>query len=107
MIRNRYSYLTPSVEGTEGKGRTESNCATIKTQPAEIQKESLFPKTDQAAIQNKNKETYNGRNSKPQQKHRLGTVSKKITGRWGVGGLNGFYVVTTLASPFVLFVHWK
>ena len=38
--------------------------------------------------------TYNDRYSKPQQKHRLGTVSKNITQR---GSLNRFYVATTLA----------
>ena len=31
-------------------------------------------------------ETYNDRNSKLQQKHRLGTVSKNITGKGGGGG---------------------
>ena len=57
------------------------------------------------AIQNKKKKhqdmhvnTYNVRYSKPQQKHRLGTVSKILL--WGVGGLNRFYVATILILPW-------
>ena len=46
--------------------------------------------------------TYNDRNSKPQQKHRLRTVSKNFT--WW--GFNRFYVTTTLAlSPAVLYTR--
>ena len=51
--------------------------------------------------QDKHTKTYNDRYSKPQQKHRLGTVSKKYWG-WGweeVGwgrGVNRFYLATTL-----------
>ena len=48
---------------------------------------------------------YNDKDGKSQQKHRLGTVSKNLTGGWGDGrgggggggGLNRFYVATTLA----------
>ena len=40
--------------------------------------------------------TYNDRNSKPQQKHRLRTVSKNLPGV-GVKGLYRFYMATTLA----------
>ena len=44
--------------------------------------------------------SYNGRYSKPQQKHRLGTVSKNMNGSEGggggrKGGFNRFYVATT------------
>ena len=53
MIRNRYHYLTPSVQDTKGKeGPTQSN-----TLQAEIQKNNFFPKTGQTAIQNKTKFT--------------------------------------------------
>ena len=62
------------------------------------------PKTVWTAIQNKkNTRTYNGRNSKPHQKHRRWTVSKNITlcVRGGVcvcvWCFNRFYVATTLA----------
>ena len=49
MIRNRYNYLTPSVQDTKGnEGRT----STLR---AERQKDSFFPKIDQMAIQNKKK----------------------------------------------------
>ena len=45
--------------------------------------------------------TYNDRHSKPQQKHRLGTVSNFFT-----GGLNRFYVITILAlSAAVLYTR--
>ena len=55
MIRNRYNYLTTSVQDTKGKeGRTKSNGITIKTLQAESQKDSFFPekKNGQTAIQN-------------------------------------------------------
>ena len=60
------------------------------------QKDKQFhsPKTGQTAIQNRKKnyqdiqaKTYNDRISKPQQKHRLRTVSKNLTG--GCGGVGG------------------
>ena len=41
---------------------------------------------------------YNDRNSKPQQKHRLGTDSKTLLGE----GFNRFYVATTLALSSVV-----
>ena len=45
MIRNRYNYLSPSVQDIKGKdGRTKSNCTTIKSLQAESQKDSFFPK---------------------------------------------------------------
>ena len=42
--------------------------------------------------------TYNDKISKPQQKYCLGTFSKNLIGGWGmgVGGLNRFYMATTL-----------
>ena len=44
MIKNRYNYLTPSVQDTKGKeGHTYSNGTTIKTLQ-ESQKDSFFPK---------------------------------------------------------------
>ena len=45
MIRNRYNYLTPSIQGLmeEKEGRTQSNGTTAKTPQAESQKDSLFP----------------------------------------------------------------
>ena len=48
--------------------------------------------------QNIHAKTYNDRNSKPQQKHHLGTVSNSVcVCGGGGGGLNRFNVVTTLA----------
>ena len=92
MIRNRYNYLTPSVQDTKGKeGRTESNNTTIKTLQRESQKARFFPKIGQTAIQYKNftrtyAKTYNDRNNKPQQKHLERSV-KILLGEWGrVGG---------------------
>ena len=52
--------------------------------------------------------TYYDRNSKSQQKHRLGTVSKKFT-RWRRGetgrGLNRFYVATTIALSSAVYTE--
>ena len=45
MIRNRYNYLTTSVQDTKGKeGRTYSNATTIKTLQTDSKKEGFFPK---------------------------------------------------------------
>ena len=46
MIRNRYNHPTPSAQDTKGKEEkcTKSNGTTIKTQRAESQKDSFFPK---------------------------------------------------------------
>ena len=38
MIKNRYNYLSSSVQDTEEKERTESNGTTIKTLQAESKK---------------------------------------------------------------------
>ena len=85
MIRNRYNYLTPSVQDTKG---TESNDTAIQTlQPF------FFQNNGRTAIQNKifhldiHSKTYNDNNSKQQQKHRLGTVSLNLTA-WG--GMRGW-----------------
>ena len=43
MSRNRYNYLTPSVQDTKGEeGRTYSNGTTIKTLQAETHREDLL-----------------------------------------------------------------
>ena len=72
-------FLTPSVQDTKGKdGRNLSNCTSIKTLQAESQKDSFFPKNwlngypkINKNLQDIHAKTYNDRNSKPQQKHRL------------------------------------
>ena len=54
MIRNRYNYLTPSVQDTKGKeGRTQSNGTTIKTLQTESQKDSFFSKKMAKRLQKK------------------------------------------------------
>ena len=101
MIRNRYNYLTTSVQNIKGKdGRTSSNNTTIKTLQAESQKDSFFPKIGQTAIQNKNStRTY-------MQIHRMTeTVNRsrstalersvKIFTGGGGGDFNQFYMATT------------
>ena len=54
MIRNRYNYLTPSVQDTKGKEeRTQSNNTNIKTLQAETQKDNFIPIIGHMATQNK------------------------------------------------------
>ena len=44
MIRNRYDYLTPSIQDIKKKeGRTYSNGTTVKTLQAESQRNSFCP----------------------------------------------------------------
>ena len=79
MIRNQYNYLTPSGKDAKGKERRfKSNGTEITTLQAESQKDSYFPKQLAERLfrikkihQDIQTKTYNDRNSKPQQKHRL------------------------------------
>ena len=82
MIRNQYNYLTPSVKDTKGKEGRKQRYHNQNTTSRTPKGQFLSPKKDQTAIQitiyqYKYANTYNDRNSKPQQKHRFGTVSKK------------------------------
>ena len=94
MIRNRCNYHTPSVKNTNGKERcTKATVPQSKHYKQTAKRTVSFPNIGQTAIQNKHfTRTYNDRNSKPQQRHSLGMVSKTL-----LGGLNLFYVATTLA----------
>ena len=58
MIRNRYNYLTPSVQDTDGKKDALQNSNTIKPLQAESQKDSLFPKIWQTAIKKKTQKSF-------------------------------------------------
>ena len=76
MIKNRYNYPTPSVQDTKGKeGRTlkqrHHNQNTTNRKPNNWP--NGYPK-----IKNNLQDihAYNDRKRKPQQKHRLGTVSR-------------------------------
>ena len=91
MVRNLCNYLTPSVQDAPQSKHYR-------------QKEKRINENGQTAIQNNNNKnhqdihakTYNDRNSKPQQKRRLGTVCKSLNGVDG-GRLNRFYLAITLA----------
>ena len=94
MTRNRYYYLTPSIQDTKGKeGHTKRNGTTIKTLQAENQKDSFFL-IGQPVILNTNlTRTYMQRHTMTEiVNHSLGTVSKNLT-----EGLNRFNAATTLA----------
>ena len=44
MIRNRYNYLSPSVQATKGKEEhLKAKAPQLKSQQAESQKDSLYP----------------------------------------------------------------
>ena len=94
MIGNRSNYLIPSDQDTKRKeGRTYTNSTTIKTLQAESQKDSLFPKilvkklSKIKLLPGQTCKNIQRQNNKPQQKHRLGTVSKTLT--CGGGGGEG------------------
>ena len=78
MISDRYNYLTPFLQNTKG----HHNENTTSRKPVSFP--NGYPKTNHQDIYAK---TYNDKNSKPEQKHRLGTVRKKFTGGGGGGGL--------------------
>ena len=81
MIRNRYNYLTPSVQDMKGKKDAleatapQSNITSRKPEgqflSQKLVKRLAKIKTNHKDIHAK---TYNDKNSKPQQKHRLVTV---------------------------------
>ena len=87
MIMNRYNYLNPSVQDPNGKKdalkATESQSKHYK-QKAKMT--ASFLKMDKRLLKRKKNhqdihaKTYSDRNSKPQQKHRLGTVRKILLG---------------------------
>ena len=93
MIRNRYNYLTPSVQDTkrERKAHFKQRHHNQDTTSRKLKGQFLSLKI--AKWLSKTKKNLLGhtckRNSKPQQKHRLGTVTKTFTGGRGgdvVGG---------------------
>ena len=90
MISNRYNYLTPSIQDTKGKrDALKVTASQSKHYKQKTKRTVSFPK-ELAKRLSKIKispghtlihaKTYNYRNSKPQQKHHLGTVSKNLTG---------------------------
>ena len=115
MIRNRYNYLTPSVLRYQRERRVHlKQRHHNKTLQAESQKGSFVPPKKITKRLSKIKihqdiyaNTYNDRYSKQQQKHYLGTASKMLLGVCVLGGLNRFYVATTIAlsSAFVCTRH--
>ena len=98
MIRNRYNYLTSSVQDTKvKKGRLKQwhhNQNTIYT--SITPKEQFLSRNNNKKITRTYRQRHSDRNSKPQQKHRLGTVSKNFT----CGALSSAVVYTRhLFSP--------
>ena len=90
MIRNRYNYLTPSIQDTKGKEDALKATAPRSKHHKQKAKRTVsfpnnwpngYPKWKKKSPDVHTK-TYNDRStcSKPQQKHRLVTVSKTITG---------------------------
>ena len=87
----------------------------METLQAESQKDSFFSKNWANSYpkchQDIHSKTYNDRNSKPKQKHQLGTVSNFTGGVWGRGGeggggLNRFNMAETLTISLAL-VHMR
>ena len=98
MIRKRYNYLTPSKTAKGKKDALKVTAPQSKHCKQKAKRTISFPKIGQTVIRNEivyrgiHAKTYNGINSKPQQKHHLGTVRKKV-----YSGTNRFNVATTLA----------
>ena len=97
-LPNTFHSLTP-----KGKKDTLKVTAPQSKHCKQKAKRTVSSQNGQTAIQNKKKyhqvvhaKTYIDRYSKPQQKHRLGTVSKNITGGGGGGGRGLNYVVQQL-----------
>ena len=96
MIRNRYYWIPhPALNTKMERDTYNKDDNKIKTAKVKSQGDSSFPTDGHKAILNKlnsksktNRKRTNIDNwNKPQQKHRLGTVSNKL-----LGGLNRFYV---------------
>ena len=118
-IRDRYNYLIPSVQNTkiERMAYLKQRHHNQNTTNRKAKGQFFLTNIGQTSIETKNSnrnkhaKTYNDRNSKPQQKHCLGTVRRKFTsgcvgeGR-GRGSFNRYFVATTLAlSSAVLYTR--
>ena len=116
---NRYNYLTFRPRHQRERRtllkQRHHNQTTTNRKP----EGSFFPKNwpygyPKIKIPPIHAKTYTDRNSKPQNKHRLGTVSKKTlpfewagggAGGGGKGCLNRLYVATTLGLSYKTFVQ--
>ena len=111
-VTHAYAYLLPFRHQRERRTHLKQG-TTIKILQTECQKDRFHPKQvarwllKKKRISNIHAKTYNDRNSKPQQKHRLGTVRKNLTTwRGGGGEARGALIDFTWPQPSPLFLPW-
>ena len=115
MVRHRYNYSAPSALDTKGKdtkGKKKQRHHNQNTTSRKPKGQFLSQKNGQTAIQIKNNyqdihaQTYNDRNSKPQQKHRLQTISNNLTGSLKSRGFCGSTLSTyDLSTLYITLPH--
>ena len=77
MVSNRYNYLTqpPSKTPKGKKDALKASAQKLKHYKQKAERTVSFQTKKKKIYQDIYAKTHNDRNSKPQQKHRLGTVS--------------------------------
>ena len=118
MVRHRYNYSAPSAQDTKGKdtkgkeGRTKQQHHNQNTTSRKPKGQFLSQKMAKRLSKLKKNhqdihaQTYNDRNSKPQQKHRLLTISNNLTGSLKSRGFCGSTLSTyDLSTLYITLPH--